>query len=289
MTERSLEEVMLSFLNREIDVLVSTAIVGSGLDFPSANSIIINMAHRMGLADLYQLKGRVGRSNVRAYAYFLVPGGALIPEDARKRLQAIQELNYMGAGFRLAIKDLEIRGAGNLLGAEQSGYIDLVGLDLYTEMLEKAVAELRGTETKERVLPSIKLKLDAFIPEEYIEDMTLRLSAYRAVASARSVEDLDSLREEMRDRFGPHPEAFLNLLGVMEMRLLAEPLDIVDVTQTSRGLRFSLSSGADVRAEKVMEVFGKGVRFFTDGFETTAGGSALEALREALIGLSSAD
>jgi transcription-repair coupling factor (superfamily II helicase) len=289
MTERALEEVMLSFLNGKVDVLVATAIVGSGLDFPTANSIIINMAHRMGLADLYQLKGRVGRSNVRAYAYFLVPGGALIPEDARKRLQAIQELNYMGAGFRLAMKDLEIRGAGNLLGAEQSGYIDVVGFDLYTEMLEKAVAELRGTETKERVLPSIKLQLDAFIPEGYIEDMALRLSAYRAVASARSVEDLDSLKEEMRDRFGPHPEAFLNLLGVMEMRLLAEPLDIKDVTQTSRGLRFTLSSGADVRAEKVMEVFGKGIRFITDGFEIAAGGSALEALREALVGLSGAD
>jgi transcription-repair coupling factor (superfamily II helicase) len=289
MTERALEEVMLSFLNREIDVLVSTAIVGSGLDFPSANTIMIDMAHRMGLADLYQLKGRVGRSNVRAYAYFLIPGGALIPEDAMKRLQAIQELNYMGAGFRLAMKDLEIRGAGNLLGAEQSGYIDAVGFDLYIEMLEKAVAELKGTRKREHVPPSIKLRLDAFIPESYMEDMTLRLSAYRAVASAGSGEELDSLREEMRDRFGDPPEAFLNLLTVMEMRLLAEPLDVTDVTETSRGLRFTFSPKADVRAERIAGLFGKGVRFFPDGFEIAFRGSALEALRETLDGLSGTD
>ncbi len=282
MTERSLEEIMLSFLNRGIDVLVSTAIVGSGLDFPSANTIIINMAHRMGLADLYQLKGRVGRSNVRAYAYFFVPGGALIPENARKRLQAIQELNYMGAGFRLAMKDLEIRGAGNLLGAEQSGYIDAVGFDLYIEMLERAVAELKGTPTKEHVLPPIKLQLDAFIPEGYIEDMTLRLSVYRAVASARSGDELGLLRDEMRDRFGQPPEAFLNLLRVMEMRLLSEPLNIMDITQTSRGLRFTFSSRAEVRAEKIVEALGKGVKFFPDGFEVAIKDSALNTLGEAL-------
>ncbi len=289
MTERALEDIMLSFLNRDVDVLVSTAIVGSGLDIPSANTIIVNMAHRMGLADLYQLKGRVGRSNVRAYAYFLIPGDTLIPEDARKRLQAIQELNYMGAGFRLAMKDLEIRGAGNLLGPEQSGYIDAVGFDLYIEMLERAVAELKGIEMKEHVLPPISLKIPAFIPDSYIEDMTLRLSAYRSIASAGGREDLEALREEMRDRFGEPPPPFLNLLSVMELRIAAGRLGIKDVSQSNHRVKFSFSQETDFRAEEILNILGKGARFYPDGFAIAFKGNAFAAVKNILSALSSID
>ncbi|MBI4823295.1 MAG: transcription-repair coupling factor [Nitrospirae bacterium] len=151
-TSRELEKIMFEFLNRSVDMLVSSAIIGSGLDIPTANTIIINMADKMGLADLYQLKGRVGRSYQKAFAYFLIPGWNVIHEDARKRLQAVQELSYLGAGLRLAMKDLEIRGAGNLLGPEQSGYIMAVGFDMYIEMLEEAVSELKGIEKKEKVV-----------------------------------------------------------------------------------------------------------------------------------------
>lgn len=289
MTERALEGVMLSFLTRDVDVLVATAIVGSGLDIPSANTIIINMAHRMGLADLYQLKGRVGRSDVRAYAYFIIPGESLITEDSRKRLQAIRELNYMGAGFRLAMKDLEIRGAGNLLGPEQSGYIDAVGFDLYIEMLERAVAELRGIEVREHMLPSVSLRLNAFIPDSYIEDMALRLSAYRSVATARSRADLDALREEMNDRFGKPPEAFLNLLEVMGLRLMAEPLNIKDISQTDRRVKFTFAQKSAMTAEKVFKVLGKGVRFCPEGFELPIRGDTFDAVKEALEALSEAN
>ena len=175
-------------------MLVSTAIIGSGLDIPTANTIIINRADMMGLADLYQLRGRVGRGNVRAYSYFLIPGEDIITEEAKRRLQAIQEMSYLGAGFRLALKDLEIRGAGNLLGAEQSGHIHAVGFDLYMEMLEKAVAELKGQKIEEEFEPSISLRANAFITEEYIDDITLRLSIYRRIASSKTHEAIESPR-----------------------------------------------------------------------------------------------
>jgi transcription-repair coupling factor (superfamily II helicase) len=282
MTERALEKIMLKFLNLEVDVLVSTAIVGSGLDIPSANTIIIDMAHRMGLADLYQLKGRVGRSDIRAYAYFLIPGQSIIPEDARKRLQAIQELNYMGAGFRLAMKDLEIRGAGNMLGAEQSGNIDAVGFDLYIEMLEKAVSELKGLDVREPLRTSVSVGLDAFIPDSYIDDVTLRLSAYRSISGAGAKEDLDSIRDEMRDRFGKPPEEFLNLLMIMELRLKAEVLGVAGITQSGKRIKFIFPPDAQVLAEKVIKVFGKGVRFYPDGFDIAVDGSPFDGVMRAL-------
>jgi transcription-repair coupling factor (superfamily II helicase) len=222
MPERELEDVMLGFLDERTDVLLSTAIVGSGLDIPTANTIIVDMAHRMGLADLYQLKGRVGRGDTRAYAYFLVPGDEEIKEDARKRLQALLDLSYMGAGFRLAMRDLEIRGAGNLLGPEQSGAIEAVGFDLYMEMLEEAVAEIKGEPVKKETRPVIRMRVNAFVPEGYIEDMALRLSAYRSVSSASALEDLKALSEEMEDRYGALPGPMRTLLDVRGLAIMAE-------------------------------------------------------------------
>ncbi|MEW6003114.1 MAG: transcription-repair coupling factor [Nitrospirota bacterium] len=270
MPERELERIMLKFYEGEIDVLVSTAIVGSGLDIPTANTIIINRADRMGLADLYQLRGRVGRSNVRAYSYFLIPGEKIITEDAKKRLQAIQEMSYLGAGFRLAMKDLEIRGAGNLLGPEQSGHIHTVGFDLYIEMFEKAIAELKGQKIEEEFEPSINLKVNAFIPEEYISDITLRLSLYRRIASSRLPEDLEALELEMKDRFGEPPEEIKNLLDVMRLKIMARELLIKKIEDVHGKIRLSFSPDTKIEPRDIFELHrrrdGK-IRFLPEGFD----------------------
>ena len=270
MHERELERIMQSFINKEIDVLVSTTIIGSGLDIPDANTIIINRADMIGLADLYQLKGRVGRSNVRAYAYFLIPGEDILTDEAKKRLQAIQDMNYLGAGFRLAVKDLEIRGTGNLLGPEQSGHIHAVGFDMYIEMLESAVSELRGIKTEEEIEPRISLKVSAFIPEEFIEDVTLRLGIYRKIASAKSHEDLDALIEELTDRFGHMPSEVQNLCDVMRLKIMAKKLFITDITDMSGRVHVTFSKNTGVSGEKILglyNIIGKRVRFLQDGFE----------------------
>jgi len=270
MSERELEKVMLKFYGSETDVLVSTAIIGSGLDIPSANTILVNRADMMGLADLYQLRGRVGRGNLRAYAYFLIPGEDIITEEARKRLQAIQDMSYLGAGFRLALKDLEIRGAGNLLGAEQSGHIHAIGFDLYMEMLEKSVAELKGLKIEEEFETSIGLKVNAFIPETYIDDITLRLSLYRRIGSARTADEITSVESEMKDRFGLMPEEVMNLLSVMRLKIMAKEL-LVTKIQDNRGLVSVIFSPATgIEPKNIFELRDKTngkMRFLPDGFE----------------------
>jgi transcription-repair coupling factor (superfamily II helicase) len=273
MPERRLEEVMLKFIKRETDVLVSTTIIGSGIDIPTANTILINRADRIGLSDLYQLRGRVGRSNVRAYAYFLIPGKDLVSEDAKKRLQAISEMSYLGAGFRLAMKDLEMRGAGNLLGPQQSGHIHAVGFDLYVEMLEKAVAELKGIEMRKETEPSISLKVAARIPEEYIEDMTVRMSVYRRIANAPTPEDLSDIEAEMTDRFGAVPDEVGRLLDIMRLKSMAKRLSILKISETDRKIRVVFSKDTPVATEKVLglqKTF-HGIRFHRDGFELNLG------------------
>ena len=269
LAEKRLEEVMLRFIKREIDVLVSTTIIGSGIDIPTANTIIIDRADKIGLSDLYQLRGRVGRSNVRAYAYFLVPGMDVITEEAKKRLQAIREMSYLGAGFRLAMKDLEMRGAGNLLGAEQSGHIHAVGFDMYVEMLENAVAELKGLEIKKEIEPSVTLKAAALIPESYIEDMTVRLSVYRRIANAKNTEDLEDMESELRDRFGVLPDEARNLLEIMRLKIMARKLLITRISEADGKVRFVFSDGTPVGTDKIfgLQKTFHGVRFHKDGFE----------------------
>ncbi len=278
MPERELERVMLGFLNREADVLLSTSIVGSGLDIPTANTIIVDMAHMHGLADLYQLKGRVGRGDTRAYAYFLIPGEDMITEEARMRLQALQEMSYMGAGFRLAMKDLEIRGAGNMLGAEQSGSIEAVGFDLYMEMLEEAVAEIRGEPVKKEVKVELNLRVNAYVPEAYVEDMALRLSAYRAVSAASDKEALQAVGEEMADRYGPLPGPFETLIRVRGLALLAEQLQVTGVTDRGGMVRLDFQEDAGMSADRAMEALGKraGLRFHPSGFEFRCSSDVLD-------------
>ena len=228
-------------------MLVTTAIIESGLDIPNANTILINRADTFGLAQLYQLRGRVGRSHERAYAYLLIPGERCSSRDAQKRLEVLQELDDLGGGFRLAAHDLEIRGAGNLLGKQQSGHITAVGFELYTQMMEQAVQELRGERVRVDVEPEIQLGIPAFIPEDYVADVSQRLVLYKRLARATHRAELDELREEMEDRFGPAPARALSLFQVMELR---RHLKAARVTRLRRQggrlvLRFHETSGID--------------------------------------------
>jgi len=296
MAEHQLEKMMLSFLNREIDLLVSTAIISSGLDIPTANTIIIDRADTFGLSDLYQLRGRVGRGSVQAYAYFLVPGEDIMTDDAKKRLQAIQEMSYLGAGFRLALKDLEIRGAGNLLGGEQSGHIYKVGFDMYMEMLENAVSELKGREVTEDFEPQIKLPLAAFIPEEYVPDITLRLSLYKRIASLKANDAVESYSAEMTDRFGRMPAEVENLLHVIRIKLFAKQLFMSKIVFTGGYYRFIFRGAEEQQlpagfAERVLDKLfvvqkgmGKGhvLRFLQNGFEFRLEGQANEKSMDAV-------
>ncbi len=253
MKEKELEDVMLRFMDGEIDILLATSIIGSGIDIPTANTIFINRAERMGLADLYQLKGRVGRSNLRAYAFFLIPPPHTLTEEARSRIKAIEELNYLGAGLRLALKDLEIRGAGNLLGPEQSGHIHAVGFDMYMDMLKKEVASLKGTPIEEEIDPRIDLRITAYIPESYIADTTLRLSLYRRLSLCRSEGDVDSIAEEMRDRFGRTPEPVKGLLDLIKIRVMAMKLKIISIVSQKRTVRVRFSHDTQVGVEQLLE------------------------------------
>jgi transcription-repair coupling factor (superfamily II helicase) len=252
MAERDLERVMLGFMHGESNVLVSSAIVESGLDIPSANTMIINRADTFGLAQLYQLRGRIGRSHHRAYAYLLIPGEHLITPDAQKRLRVLQELDDLGGGFRLAAHDLEIRGAGNLLGKQQSGQITAVGLELYTHMLEQAVREMRGEQAESEIEPEIQLGIPAFIPESYIEDVSQRLVVYKRLAGIRGVPDLDAIGEELLDRYGPLPPLVDTLLHVMDLRRFLKDLRVVRARRRGDAVLLEFDPTTPVRPEDLL-------------------------------------
>ena len=277
MRSGELEDVMLSFMDGRADLLLCTSIIGSGIDIPRANTIIINRADRIGLADLYQLKGRVGRSNVKAYCYFLIPPEDMLSDEARRRIKAIEELNFLGAGLRLALKDLEIRGAGNLLGREQSGHIHAVGFDRYIEMLKEEVARLKGEYVERRPEPSIDLDIEAYLPEHFIPDTGLRLSMYRRLSMVESEDELLSLKEEMEDRFGALPEEVEALIGVVNIRILAKGLGILSVKQQRGGVSVRVDGTFSLGPEEIMKVagdIGLEIRFRGDGFLLTSGDNA---------------
>ncbi|MRR17147.1 MAG: transcription-repair coupling factor [Deltaproteobacteria bacterium] len=225
MKPADIEKAMSRFIRREFDVLVCTTIIGSGLDIPSANTILINRADRFGLSQLYQIRGRVGRGKEEASAYLLLPRGALLSRDAMKRLQAIKEFSEPGSGFRIAYNDLEIRGGGNLLGLSQAGHISAVGYELYTELMEKTVREIQGdTAPAEEVLPEISMGISAFLPEDYVEDIHQRLILYKRISHAATASDLSEIRSELADCYGPLPETAENLLRVIGIRNRLKPL-----------------------------------------------------------------
>jgi transcription-repair coupling factor (superfamily II helicase) len=231
MRERELEQLMLDFYHRRFNVLVCTTIIESGIDVPTANTIIIDRADRFGLAQIHQLRGRVGRSHHRAYAYLITPPHKAMTADAVKRLEALESLEELGAGFTLATHDLEIRGAGELLGDEQSGQIQEIGYNLYMELLERAVAGLKSGKPAdlEKPLdagPEVELHLPALIPEDYISDVHLRLMLYKRIAGAESREELDELKVELIDRFGPLPQYAQSLFRMTQIKLRAAQLGI---------------------------------------------------------------
>jgi transcription-repair coupling factor (superfamily II helicase) len=240
-----LEEVMHRFHAGEIDLLLATSVVGAGLDVPRANTLIVDRADRFGLADLYQLKGRVGRADRRSFAYFLVPHEDRITEEAKARLEALAELSYLGAGFRLALRDLEIRGAGDLLGAEQSGHIAAVGFDLYLEMLAEAVAELRGESPPRRLEPVLELRVAGHLPAAWIDDPALRFSVLRKIAAARDAGATAALRRELSDRFGPPPPEAARLLDLAGLRALCGASGVARIEEPAdRRYRVLFAEGA---------------------------------------------
>jgi transcription-repair coupling factor (superfamily II helicase) len=250
--EHEIEDVMTKFIAGGLDVLVTTTIIESGIDIPSANTIIINRADRFGLADLYQIKGRVGRSREKAYAYLLAPADESLSEVARKRLRAIQELSELGAGFRIAAQDLETRGAGNLLGKQQSGHIAAVGIDLYTRMMEEAMAGLRGEKISPEADTQINMRASAFIPEDYIGDVSLRLAAYKEISAASDEAQLQDIAAGLRDRYGELPEPAANLLEIMGIKLIAKAAKVARIDAGRESLAITFSEDANVSPDRIM-------------------------------------
>ena len=257
MNEKEMERVMLDFIDYKYDVLVATTIIENGIDIPRANTIIINRADNYGLSQLYQLRGRVGRSNRRAYAYLLIPAEQELTPIARRRLAAIREFSDLGAGFRIAALDLELRGAGNMLGGEQSGHMDALGFDLYTQMLERTVAELQGEQIEDETTVSINLAVDVAIPDSYIADMGQRLRTYKRVSSARDEEALAAIRAETEDRYGRIPEPVEDLFDYARLRQTAETVGVVSIDRTREGIAVKLAEKARVAPEKLLELISK--------------------------------
>src|SRR5205085_9278080 len=221
MSESELEKVMLKFMHHEADILVSTTIIENGLDIPLCNTILINRADRHGLSELYQLRGRVGRSNRRAYAYLLIPNERELTPIARRRLAALKEFSDLGAGFKIAALDLELRGAGNLLGGEQSGHIDAVGFEMYTGMLERTIRELKGEDVVEKPSTQMNMGIDLRIPAEYIAEENQRLRMYKRAARVENEAELEDVKKELEDRYGPIPAPVRYLLAASALKLIS--------------------------------------------------------------------
>lgn len=256
MGEKALEEVMLDFVEGKSNVLVCSTIIESGLDIPRANTMIINRADCFGLAQLYQLRGRVGRSKHRAYAYLLIPGEGTLTREARERLKVLQELTELGAGFRVASHDLELRGAGDLLGGRQAGQIAAIGFEMYTELLEEMIHELKGLAREEKIDPEIRLGLSAFLPEKYVPDPNQRLVFYKELATADDEETLYATVDELRDRYGEVPPPAVLLLELMKLRVLMKRLKVELADYDGRQLVFGFHAGTPVPPEKILQLLG---------------------------------
>jgi transcription-repair coupling factor (superfamily II helicase) len=294
MKERELEEIMIGFMRGEFDLLVSTMIIEAGLDFPNVNTIIINHAERFGLAQLYQLRGRVGRSDRKAYAYLLIPEGGAITEEGIKRLKAISEFDYLGAGYRIALKDLEIRGAGNLLGHKQSGHINAVGLELYSRMLKEEINSRKGEPAEEEIDAEVRSSLDLYLPESYISDTEERMDIYRRISRMESSELLDDLGEELKDRFGALPEPAANLLRLAGMKIRAGRcgVELVDVNSAERmNVRFRKGVSPSKKAlAKIVEEFEGRIEFVSgEKFSLSIAGRAGDAGKGAEAALDDID
>jgi transcription-repair coupling factor (superfamily II helicase) len=245
---------MVEFVAHKYDVLVATTIIENGLDIPNANTIIVNRADRYGLSQLYQLRGRVGRSDRRAYAYLLVPPEDSLSPIAKKRLAAIREFSDLGSGFRVAALDLEIRGAGNLLGGEQSGHIEAVGFDMYMKLLEETIKELKGEEIEDDHRATVNLGIDLRIDDEYIPDMNQRLTVYRRIAAARTDHQLASALDELRDRYGAPPASVLNLAEYGRIRLKADQLGVDTIDRDGKLVLIKFRPNARIDGVRLLHV-----------------------------------
>jgi len=252
MDEQDLEKSMMAFIAREYDVLLATTIIENGIDIPACNTILIAHAERFGLSQLYQLRGRVGRSDRLAFCYLLIPSERVLSSDARKRLAAIQEFSDLGAGFRIAAKDLEIRGSGNLLGGEQSGQIATVGFEMYCKLLEETVRELKGESIEERIDTTLNLGVDIYIPKDYISDENLRMIFYKRIASARDASRLDAIHVELRDRFGTLPESVERLLEFVSLKTLAEEIGVLSIAREGPLVAMKFHARAKIDPNKLL-------------------------------------
>jgi transcription-repair coupling factor (superfamily II helicase) len=260
MSENELEKVMLAFMHHEFDVLVATTIIENGLDIPLANTILISRADRHGLSELYQLRGRVGRSNRRAYAYLLIPKDSELSEIARRRLAALKEFSDLGAGFKIAALDLELRGAGNMLGGEQSGHIEAVGFELYTSMLENAVKELKGEGGEERAATQLNLGIALRIDESYVPEENQRLRLYKKIAGAVSASAVNEIRAEMEDRYGTPPDATVYLLEAAMLRLECERIGVAQVDRRRGELQIRFTENASVDPQQLMRLVARSAK-----------------------------
>lgn len=284
MSERELERVMYGFINGEIDVLVSTTIIETGLDISNVNTMIIHDSDRYGLSQLYQLRGRVGRSNRTAYAFLMYRQNMVLRETAEKRLTAMREYTDLGSGFKIAMRDLELRGAGNLLGAEQHGHMNAVGYDLYCKMLSEAVKEAKGNHTMEDFETTIDLNMDAFIPDSYISNEFQKLDTYKRIAGIESQQDYDDMLEELLDRFGEMPRAVLNLLAIAKLKALCHQAYVTEIKQLGKEVRITLYEKARLNPSgipELMKKYRRGLTFKAEQepkFILTPQGKLIEAL-----------
>lgn len=271
MPAKQLEEIMFRFVNKEIDVLVCTTIIESGLDISSANTIVITRADRLGLASIHQLRGRVGRSSEQSYAYLLVPSLDGLEKEAKERLRALLDHSELGGGFKLAMSDLQIRGGGNILGVSQSGHIAAVGYDLYLELLQNTVSDLKQQADKKEVIetvdPEINLQISAYIPEKYILDTPQRYIAYRKIAGLADGLQLEDLKDELQDRYGPLPEETQNLFDMMAVKTKMKEIMITKLEQGKDMLVFSFHEKTPIGPDRILSLIEKSknnIRFSPD-------------------------
>ena len=256
MSERELEKIMQQVIDKEIDVLVCTTIIETGLDIANANTIIVEDADRMGLSQLYQLRGRVGRSNRLAYAYLFYKPDKVLSEVANKRLRAIKDFTEFGSGFKIALRDLEIRGAGNVIGAQQHGFMDSVGYDMYCKLLEEAVADVRGIELEERSETAVSLNISAFIPKDYIRAENYRIEMYKKISMIYSQEDAYDVYGEIEDRYGAVPDSVENLIEISLMRAIASECGVSEIKQKEKNVVLVFDSEKKMDIEIVSKLIG---------------------------------
>jgi transcription-repair coupling factor (superfamily II helicase) len=253
LSEDGLEGVMYRFMNKEIDLLVCTSIIESGLDIPSANTIIVNRADRFGLAQIYQLRGRVGRSDEQAYAYLLIPHESSLTKDAQKRLKVLMEHSDLGSGFQIAMNDLEIRGGGTILGASQSGHIAAVGYDMFLKLMENAIAELKGEPVTQKLEPEINLSISAYFADTYIHDLDQRLIAYRRLARMTKVGDIGEFKSELVDRYGKMPDEAKNLLFKIALKVLSQKAGITRLDHNGTRMMIQFSTTHSFNRDALVE------------------------------------